>query len=245
MRIVITFTSEGRVRLPINYNEVLQGFIYSHLDGILAGFLHEEGFRCGSRSFKLFTFSRLIGKVRASEGMFNIRGPFKLIVSSPHREMLQSLAECILKSPEVDLANNPLIVQSIEVKFTPPVAEDVVVEMLSPVTVYSTLHTPEGRKKTYYYNPREREFTALCRENILKKYRAFYGRGPEDTDFSIEPLRVSKRDEKIVTYKGFVIKGWMGRYRLSGNPELLRLAYDAGIGAKNSQGFGCFEVVGR
>jgi|Deesub1362B_J571_1020462.scaffolds.fasta_scaffold00176_36 CRISPR-associated endoribonuclease Cas6 len=44
--------------------------------------------------------------------------------------------------------------------------------------------------------------------------------------------------------RGFT-KGWMDRYRLTGAPELLRLAYDAVLGSKNSQGFGCFEVVRR
>ena len=113
--------------------------------------------------------------------------------------------------------------------------------MLSPVTIYSTLQSPTG-KKTYYYNPREKEFSILIRDNLLKKYQAYYKRSPDNDEFSIEPLRVSKKDEKIVSYKGFIIKGWMGLYRLNGSPELLKLAYDAGIGGKNSQGFGCFGI---
>ncbi|MBC7189418.1 hypothetical protein H5U35_04285, partial [Candidatus Aerophobetes bacterium] len=40
-----------------------------------------------------------------------------------------------------------------------------------------------------------------------------------------------------------LIKGWMGTYRLEGNPELIKFSYDAGLGAKNSQGFGMYEVV--
>ena len=35
----------------------------------------------------------------------------------------------------------------------------------------------------------------------------------------------------------------MGKYKISGDEKLTRLAYDSGIGSKNSQGFGCFEVV--
>jgi len=35
----------------------------------------------------------------------------------------------------------------------------------------------------------------------------------------------------------------MGIYELKGNPELIRIGYEAGIGSKNCQGFGMFEVM--
>jgi CRISPR-associated endoribonuclease Cas6 len=35
----------------------------------------------------------------------------------------------------------------------------------------------------------------------------------------------------------------MGMYTIKAHPILLELAYDAGIGSKNSQGFGLFEVL--
>jgi len=46
-------------------------------------------------------------------------------------------------------------------------------------------------------------------------------------------------------YKNFLIKGWMGTFRLQGLKKALKLAYDAGLGSKNSQGFGMFEVISR
>lgn len=119
------------------------------------------------------------------------------------------------------------------------------IRMLSPVTMYSTLKTPTGRKKTYYFSPFESEFSELLEGNLKKKYEALYRSEPNGLSFSIEPIGVSKRDEKIIDYKGTVIKSWMGRYRLSGSLELMKLAYDTGLGAKNSQGFGCFEITQR
>lgn len=47
----------------------------------------------------------------------------------------------------------------------------------------------------------------------------------------------------IIKYKGTVIKGYSGDFILKGNPELIKLAYDTGLGSKNSQGFGCIEVM--
>jgi len=242
MRLILTFNAERELLLPLSYHEILQGFIYKNLEKGLAERIHQCGFPFEKRHFKLFTFSRLMGKARVNKGQISFSPPFKLVISSPLKDLLQSLAENLLKSQEVRLGDNKLFLESISVNFAPKMKEAVSIRMLSPVTVYSTLITPEGRKKTYYYNPKEKEFAELIRQNIIKKYKAFYGRPPSSQDFDIEPLRVRREDEKLITYKGFIIKGWMGRYRLCGAQELLQFAYEAGLGAKNSQGFGCFEV---
>ncbi|KJS47026.1 MAG: CRISPR-associated protein Cas6, partial [Peptococcaceae bacterium BRH_c23] len=49
----------------------------------------------------------------------------------------------------------------------------------------------------------------------------------------------------ILEYKGGIIKGYSGMMELSGPPELLQVAIDAGLGSKNAQGCGCLEVMGR
>ena len=61
--------------------------------------------------------------------------------------------------------------------------------------------------------------------------------------FSFRALKVSNKDAKIVYYRDFVIKGWLGIYEIEGDPRLLKLAYSAGLGAKNSQGFGMIDVI--
>ncbi|MFN7181678.1 MAG: CRISPR-associated endoribonuclease Cas6 [Planctomycetota bacterium] len=47
--------------------------------------------------------------------------------------------------------------------------DKVVVKMLSPITIYSTLTKRDGSKKTYYYNPFENEFGQLIRDSGVKK----------------------------------------------------------------------------
>lgn len=243
MRIVLSFNSLNEIiALPVSYNEIVQGFIYKNLNKRLAQELHDEGFVYGKRSFKLFTFSRLLGKAKIESNYLKIVPPVKVLISSPCVDILYTLAENLLKRQEVKLGDNRLYLESISVRYMPEIKETIYIKMLSPVTIYSTLYTSDGKKKTYYYNPWEREFSELLMRNIVKKYAAFYGKNPLSQDFSIEPVKVKKKDEKIITYKDFIIKGWMGIYKISGNKELLRFAYDAGIGAKNSQGFGCFEV---
>jgi CRISPR-associated endoribonuclease Cas6 len=244
LRIIISFTTNNQFTLPVSHNHILQGFIYSHLENSLASKLHNEGFKFERRKFKLFTFSRLLGKVTflKREQRFLFHSPFKLVISSPKNEILQSLAEHMIQLPEFLIKGQRVLVESVSVKHTPKLAEKINIRMLSPVTIYSTLKTATGSSKTYYYNPSEKEFSELIRQNLIKKYKAIYQKDP-NPEFKIIPVGVNKSHEKIITYKGTVIHGWMGKYRLSGNRELLRLGYEAGLGSKNSQGFGLFETI--
>jgi len=253
MRLTITFQnvdSQCEIKLPLHYNHALQGFIYDHISTHLAHFLHDKGYRYEKRVFKLFTFSRLFGrfKINKEDEIISFASPVKFQISSPLNDLLQEFAETLARKGEVFINKNSLLVSSIEVHFSPSFTSPQVIKMLSPVTTYSTLFTLDGRRKTYYFSPFEREFSQLIQKNILKKYISFYDKKPSSDDFKISPLKVNKKSEKIIKYTPkdepyTLIKGWMGIYRLEGNQELIRFAYDAGLGAKTSQGFGMFEVV--
>jgi len=250
MRLTIIFqTLNLRAKFPIHYNYALQSFIYHHISTNLANFLHNKGYRYEKRVFRLFTFSRLLGKYQmGKDGKITFAGSFKLQIGSPIKDFLEEFAETLVRAPEVSIENNSLLISSIEVHPPPPSVQSSPIEMLSPVVVYSTLSTFNGKKKTYYYSPFEKEFSNLIQKNLLKKYISFYEVKPTSTEFKISPLRVNKESEKIIKYtpkKGppTIIKGWMGRYRIEGNSELTSFAWDAGLGAKTPQGFGMFEII--
>ncbi|MCI4624483.1 MAG: CRISPR-associated endoribonuclease Cas6 [Candidatus Magnetoovum sp. WYHC-5] len=245
MRITFTFDSKKIVVLPIDYNYQIQGFIYGNLDCSVSDFIHNKGFLYEKRVFKLFTFSRLVGKYKIVNESMYMATPCYLTVSSPVEPILQSFSDNVLKKRTVMLGSNTLYVDTVDVYSKPDMLSEVSVYMVSPVTVYSTFKNYEGISKTYYYSPFEKEFTKQIQDNIIKKYIAYYHRDPDYSRFEIEPVNVSKNHEKVVKYKGFVTKAWMGKYRLKGDRELIGLAYDAGIGSKNSQGFGCFELCGN
>ncbi len=244
MRITIHYSADSTIKLPKNYNEIIQGFIYRNLERSLANFIHNEGFKYEKRNFKLFTFSRIFGKIKPNKNQFLIQSPFKVVVSSPYNKILMSFANSLLTKDKFKLGNNFVNIDSIDIESIPNIESESYIYFLSPITVYSTFEENE-KKKTYYYNPKEPKFSELVRENLIKKYIAFFGKNPNDSTFHIEPVKVLPKDEKIVFYKGFIIKGWMGHYKISGSQELLKFAYDVGLGGKNSQGFGCFELVNK
>jgi len=243
MRVIIRLQKEGAIELPLHYNHLLQSLIYHNLEKGLREFLHQEGFKYEKRSYKCFTFSRLLGKAIIKGKRILLFSPVELILSSPKAEILEGFARGIVNRDELVIGENRLYLESIDVQRTPPLQDKVRIKMLSPLTIYSTLKNGEGKKKTYYYNPWEGDFSPLLRDNLLRKYEALYGVSGEGKEFRISPLGVRREDEKIIIYKGTVIKGWMGKYELEGDGELLRLAYEAGLGAKNSQGFGCFVLL--
>jgi len=245
LRIEASFRREKDALLPVAHNHLVQALIYSNIDEKLANFLHEEGFVVGKRHFKLFTFSRLSGKVKFISKLkkFKIESPFGLVISSPVESFLPSLAENFIKSEELNLNGEQIFVESINVLPAPKLGSEVTIKMLSPMTAYSTLQTSDGKKKTYFYSPLEQEFSELLKENLKKKHKALYKSESNGLSFSIEPIGINSKHQKIVEYKGTIIKGWMGKYKIKGSPELLKLAYDTGLGAKNSQGLGCFDVI--
>lgn len=241
IKIILENINDERIKFPVHYNHLLQSFIYQNIGEELAEFLHERGFEYGKRKFKMFVFSRIFSKglkISKKEIIFNREIYFFL--SSPLEEFISKLAENLFKKSQFEINRNQLTLKGIEVISPLFTKSKEKIKMLSPLTCYSTLFKKD-KKKTYYYSPFEKEFKDLIRENLRKKYRAFYKKD-FDFDFKIEPINVNKNCEKIINYKGTVIKGWLGLYEIESEPEIIKFAYDVGLGSKNSQGFGMFDL---
>ena len=124
-------------------------------------------------------------------------------------------------------------------------SESIKTKAISPIEVHSTLSKGDGKKKTYYYTPFEKEFPELINLNIKKKWKAFH---KEDCtfDLNIKPLFSGNKFERIQYFGAgefsTLVKAWAGFYRLEGQTEILKFAIDAGLGSRNSQGFGMVEV---
>lgn len=244
MRIKITVepTNKDGVILPRHYNYLIQGFIYKNLKKQIAARVHDQGYLYEKRAFRLFTFSRLFGDFENANGLIIYKKKFILYVASPVTKILESFANSLAKKGRIKIGNNYLQVSAIEVLFPKEYEPPLYVRTLSPITVYSTLLTKDGNKKTYYYTPFESEFAKQIRDNLFKKYVLINNKECMNLDFNIIPHIVSKKNEHIIFYKDTVIKAWSGIYKIEGAKELLNIAFDCGIGAKNSQGFGMIDL---
>jgi CRISPR-associated endoribonuclease Cas6 len=247
MRISVILEAEREIILPIQYNHILQGFLYENLsDKDYREFLHHTGYREGRKTFRLFTYSRLLGKFRLNQklGQISFQPPVEIIISSAVEQFITDLAETLIKSDSNLLGNNRVEVKSISVHKNVQFGPETRIKMLSPVVAYTTLHN-DDLKYTYYLSPWKKQFIDIVRNNLLAKHEVIHGYIPDNQELSIIPNgNQEKKFEKILNYKGTVIKGYAGIYWLKGSPELIKVAYDTGLGSKNSQGFGCWEVAG-
>jgi len=241
MHITIEFSCEKPVTLPFHYNHIVQGFIYNTIDERLADFLHEKGYGEG-RNFKLFCFSNIIEKahIKSESGRIIFGRKVSFVISSPVDYFCESFANGLFKRTLI-LGENILEVESIKIDRQKINSDIMHIETISPVTAYSTLVKADGRKYTCFFQPGEEDFRRIVDENLRKKYRAFTGREPSQELITIKTLGQTR--QHIVLYKGFIIKGYTGRLLMSGPQELLQMALDAGLGGKNSQGFGCVRLV--
>ncbi len=243
IRLSIKFVTEPaqNVVLPIQYNHYIQSALYEALDANLAEFLHEEGYESSGRQFKLFTFSRLLARFSIKEGIITFTPPLELVVATPLETFAQSLMNGLLANGGFRLGDKFLRVGGGNVS-KPRVESDILqARVLSPVVAYSTLLRPDGRKYTVYFQPGESEFNRLIAGNLRNKYSALYGKGAPEGEVSVKPLQQPKLH--VMNFKGTVIKGYSAPLKLMGPRPLLQIALDAGLGSKNSMGFGCLNPL--
>ncbi|MBC7093281.1 CRISPR-associated endoribonuclease Cas6 [Candidatus Bipolaricaulota bacterium] len=247
MRVKLEFEPcSERLRLPLHYNSEIQGFIYRNLDRAISDWVHNEGVPLGKRRFRFFTFSRLLGKYRIEGERIEFTGPVQVHIGSVHEQILESLVKHLLMEEVVWLGKERCELLRVEVEETPKIGGPVLVRTLSPITVYSTLIGGDGRKKTYYYTPMEKDWEEQLLASLRRKAQAL-GWGEKQLaslgGAHIRPVRVGKQDLRIVKYRETVIKAWTGIYEVALPEPFFLLAYDSGLGSKNSQGFGMVEVV--
>ncbi len=248
MRVKVAYeTLNEKLILPLHYNFYLQILIYNTLSPLLATKLHNEGFIFNKRKFKLFTFSRILNKgekiKKNGKDFLLFKNGISFYFSSPIEDIVSDFGERGLKEKEFNLLNQRLFISRIEVITTPRIEEEIIIKMLSPVTIHSTLKNPEGKNKTYYYKPNEKDFSFLIERNAKKKYSLIYENEPNELNLKIDPYRFSvKKNLSVVIFKGTPIEGYTGIFELKGSRELIMSTYDAGLGDKNSEGFGLWEL---
>ncbi|WP_031517830.1 CRISPR-associated endoribonuclease Cas6 [Desulfofalx alkaliphila] len=243
MHIYVTFKPTAPpLVLPIHYNHIVQSAIYSNLLPENASFFHNEGYMGGGRRYKLFAFSRLVGNCRFNKqkGEVSFSEEMKLVISSPSKVFCHSIVNGLISANTIRLGRTTVKVESIYIEDNRIVDSKLVLKTLSPIVTYSTLVKPDGRKYTVYFQPGEPEFNKQLTNNLIKKYEANYNEKAPAEDLNIKVLGSPKLH--VMKYKDFIIKGYSCRLKLFGHQELLNIALAAGLGSKNSQGYGCMAL---
>ncbi len=249
--------------VPINYNYPLSAAIYKILSQAApdyAAWLHDHGYvGATERRMKLFTFSRLnIPSVRRVEQTL-VAGddrPWLLHIASPmEEEFVQNFVLGLFESQKLEIggpgAVGRFLIESVEAIPEPSFREEMKGKTLSPIVV-STMREYQGKLQPYYYRPTDPELPGAVRQNLMAKYELVTGRACPKPDLHIElDMQYYQRKHGKVTRLLRIkegtpeethIKAFEMPFVLRGNPELMRIAWECGIGDKNSLGLGMVEL---
>ena len=232
--LVVTLWAARPVRLPLAYHALIQGALYENWRETFPE-LHDAGYSDGARRFRMFTFGPLQGhyQVRGKEIIFE--GAVRLEVRSPVSELIDALCDSLQERGVLLLGRNELPVINLESADRFLFFRHAAIRTLSPVTVHGT----GLNGKTIYYSPADEMFLPSLVGNLESKLRAIGI--PAAPVLSCVPNARTLR-KRVTTFKGTYITAYEGRFELRSEPEAMALLYYAGLGSRNSQGFGMFAI---
>lgn len=245
MQIKLTFMLPNKITIPIAYQHSVQALIYAALekgDTSYSSFLHNVGYQSDSSISKLFCFGLIHGKASFIPPHITYENSICVEIRSPLEELYKVLLDGLNSSDLWELNGNPLILTKIETTEYKVTNDNIKIKMDSPLCAHITYYESDKRK-TLFLNPMNHEILSLLNQNLKNKYVSAYGIEPDSKiDFKCSNLNSS--DKFVTSFKNKIrITAWNGIFELSGKKELLTFLYDAGLGTRNAQGFGLFNIV--
>ncbi|QSZ27498.1 CRISPR-associated endoribonuclease Cas6 [Aceticella autotrophica] len=249
MRIKITLLPDEDNVLNLNYNYFLSAWIYNTLQKAnkeYADELHSKGYSYGKKIFKLFTFSQLRCKnIKIIGENIKFMNRTFLYIASPKKEFILNFVKEILENNLLILQDYKFRIESVEVEKEPFFEKENRFICLSPI-VTSTAVVIEGKRKSVNLPLYDDRFVENLKNNLIEKYFIIYKTLPDNINIKInfDMNYYNKNPQgKRIKYKNVFIKGYMVPFSMSGNAEMIKVAYNCGIGEKNSGGFGMIQKI--
>lgn len=194
-----------------------------------------------SRSIiKTYTYSMYLPGAKFSEDVIKLaENRFKIFFSDADTgQMIQWFnAFNLFRFRKYPMKNNSMKLVSIRTQNRKDITDrEIVVKMQS--AMLARRHSKEDNKDTYYTYADD-EFSDVLKENIQTFLEKLNINIPVD-DFQVIPVKAKK---VVTNCFGRKVDGNIGIYKLCGRPELLNILYQAGMGARRSEGHGKWEIL--
>lgn len=258
MRLQITLTPDKwDYEIPLNYQYPLSAAIYKQMSSASPEFiewLHQTGYKnAKGKPYKLFTFSKLfingLDKKKLKSSILSSSGELGFYFSSAVDEKITlSLVSGILAASEIrigakDLPESIFRVKDVTMSPNPNFSNSMIYKMLSPTCVSIF----DGKKVSFLNPDNESTFDRLA-DNLKNKYKVHYGEDYND-ELAITANSENRFKTKLITIKqNTPQEGHIGCFetfvKINATPKMQELAYNVGIGERNSMGFGCLGIVG-
>lgn len=236
MQLRLTFSMDSTA-LPINYRPLIHGMIYQALayDPAFSAVLHSAASGGDDkRSFKGFTFSPLMGQYAIAEHTIFFHRQADLEIRSRDEGLIRLLHQSFSQKQTVRVGTEELTVTRCEMTDIHLQTNRIAIRMVSPVVAYRT----DENGHTVFFSPDDEAFYSALVRNAQRKCQHFGLAQP--FDLQISSLNKKLPGKQFSMFKKTYITGWFGSYLLEGDPGIIDLLYQAGLGAKNSEGFGLF-----
>lgn len=227
----ITFKTKNLI-IPINYHYQVQSLIYTIIRNGGCSDLHDKSE--GSKKFKFFTFSLLSGG-KFENKKLKFKNHLYLTVRILDKDICKSFETGI--KGELKFFNQKIELQQIVINKVEFNSNKYLISLKSPINVDRTV---DGIR--IFYSPTNPKFNEILINNFKDKYFDYYNESAGDT-ISLKPVGNNKKYVTLYKKPNIYITGYNGYYIIEGNPMYIEFLYYTGLGARNSCGFGCFEIV--
>jgi len=235
MRLRVNLQAKPNQIIPINYFHFLSSSIYHLLAKANLEFsssLHQGEHLHGSKKFKFFTFSWLqIPKKQIVNSTIKLLSPeIFWFISSPWEEFVQYLVNGLLELGSIRVGEELFPITQVETLSDYLAPSPLTGEgggegeykflCLSPLVI-TTKKEHNGKLSKYYYKPTDsqEEISEKIKQNLINKYKVFYGKEPKNTSLKIEfdaDYIKTPKAQVLIHY----IKSLGCHSREGGNPEL-------------------------
>jgi len=133
------------------------------------------------------------------------------------------------------------MMEQVELLKQPTFKKQMKMKTMSPVV--ARIKRDDGKIRDL--NPGDLRFYTALQQNLIKKYNSFYGNYDGDEYVKIVPEMNSVKRKRITIDKNGSQthhRAYLMHFEMEADPELVKFAYDTGLGEKNSMGFGMVDA---
>jgi CRISPR-associated endoribonuclease Cas6 len=243
MRIKINFITKKEVSIPFDYNYN----IYLSLRKILFEYLKKNKPKYLSKyknNFPNFTFSQLMIPNRVIQpGFIKINSSyFSLFVSSVDDTFMEYLVKSLYSSKKFPIFTNSFEIRKIEIIESPVFSNSMKFKMLSPMF----LAKKEG-DKIVFLRAEDDSLNEYFTKELINSAKKYFKNDLTSNSIKLTVdqnyLEQKKKTSRFFTIRNINYKTILAPIYLEGDIELIKFAYENGIGSKTFYGFGMIEPV--
>ncbi|MBO1364471.1 CRISPR-associated endoribonuclease Cas6 [Prevotella sp. A2931] len=241
--------------LPVNYQYEQSAMIYKILSKANAEFsawLHDNGFKLDNgKHFKLFCYSRFQFekyRILPKAGCINIIGnKIEWLVSFLPEQTTAEFVQGLFANQHVVVGNKDyrVALDVVGIEAQPSLSLEEKMEFRANSAI--CIRERQG-DRVQYLSPMDNHYRDGLLKGLLARYESFYGQSftGDVSSFDFE-LMTDKPKSTLVTIKAGTpdqtrVRGFRYDFRLTAPIELMKIAYDGGLGELCSQGFGFIEI---